>query len=198
MARPGSGQQQCRTCNHKDRAAVELALARGVSANALAKRYRGLSVDSLRSHARKHMPAQLRAALIAGPSIEGVDLDKLRERESQSLLSSLVSLRARLWFSLDAAEENGDGNMLARLSGQIHENLSITGKLLGDLGVGSTTINNVLLVPAYVEMRVELVRALAPFPDAREAVAAVLQRLEGDAAKVIEHDDRTLGHGDAR
>lgn len=87
--------------------------------------------------------------------------------------------------------------MLSRVAGQLHHNLELTGKLLGDLGVGSTTINNVLLVPAYVNMRVELVRALAPYPDAREAVAAVLHRLEGDAAQVIEADTRELAHGPA-
>ena len=48
------------------------------------------------------------------------------------------------------------------------------------------TINNVLLVPAYLTMRTELVRALQPYPDARAAVAAVLSQLEGDAAKVIQ------------
>lgn len=195
MSRPGSGERQCTVCRHRERAALDLALARGVSAYALAKRHR-LSTDALYRHAKRHLPAQLRASLLA-PSIEGLDLDKLRGTESQSLLAHLVSIRWRLFGALDVAESGGDGNMLARIAGQLHHNLELTGKLLGDLGVGSTTINNVLLVPAYVNMRVELVRALAPFPQAREAVAAVLHRLEGDAAQVIEADDRTLAHGAA-
>lgn len=63
------------------------------------------------------MPAQLRARLIAGPSVEGLDLDKLRETESQSLLANLVALRHRLFATLDVAEENGDGGMISRLAG---------------------------------------------------------------------------------
>jgi hypothetical protein len=64
--------------------------------------------------------------------------------------------------------------------------------LLGDLGIGSSNITNILIQPAYVEMRIELVRALAPYPQAREAVAAVLHRLEGKAAADIAADKREL------
>lgn len=197
MSRPGSGERQCTVCRHRERPQIDLGLARGVSAYALGKRHR-LSADALYRHAKRHLPAQLRASLLAGPSIDGVDLDRLRDTETQSLLANLVALRHRLFATLDTAEGAGDGNMLARVASQLHHNLELTGKLLGDLGVGSTTINNVLLVPAYVEMRVELVHALAPYPEARAAVATVLHRLEGDAAKVIEADTRELAHGVAQ
>jgi hypothetical protein len=160
-----------------------LALARGVSPGALARRY-AVGSDSLYRHSRNHLPAQLRAKLIAGPNLE-IDLDKLRESESQSLLANLVALRHRLFASLDVAEEAGDGNMLSRIAGQLHHNLEITGKLLGDLGIGSATIHNVLVLPAYVEMRVELVKALRPFPEAARAVAAVLHQIENKAAADI-------------
>jgi len=149
----------------------------------LARRY-GVSTDILYRHRKGHIPPQLRAKLIAGPDTD-IDLNKLRETESQSLLANLVALRHRLFAALDVAEENGDGFMLTRVSSQLHVNLETTGKLLGDLGVGSTTINNVLVMPAYVELRVELVKALGPYPQAREAVAAVLHQLETKAAESI-------------
>jgi hypothetical protein len=112
---------------------------------ALARRYR-IGADSLYRHRKGHLPPQLRAALLAGPDIE-IDLDKLRETESQSLLANLIAIRRRLFASLDAAEEHGDGNMISRVAGQLHHNLEITGKLLGDLGVGTTSITNILIVP---------------------------------------------------
>jgi hypothetical protein len=180
------GVTQCTICRHRERSAVDLALARGVSVRALGKRYH-LGIDSLYRHARRHLPAQLRATLIAGPALS-IDLDRLRDTESQSLLANLVALRHRLFAGLDAAEEVGDSNMVARVANQLHRNLEITGRLLGDLGMGSTTINNVLIMPAYVSMRVELVRALAPFPDARQAVAAVLHTIEGKAAEAVRAD----------
>ncbi len=151
--------------------------------NALAKRY-SLGSDALARHSRNHLTAPLRAKLIAGPDL-AIDLPRLRETESQSLLVHLISLRHRLFGSLDLAEENGDGQMLAQLTSQIHRNLEITGKLLGDLAVGSTITTNILISPAYVELRHALVDALRPFPDARQAVAAVLHQLEGKAAADI-------------
>src|SRR5262249_49510439 len=155
-----------KTCTHRERAAIDLALARGVSVRALGKRY-GLTIHSLYRHSKSHLPPQLRAQLLAGaPDLGSVDLGALRETEGQSLLAHLVAIRGRLLGSLDIAEENGDGSMLSRIAGQLHQNLELTGKLVGSLASGPTTINNVLVMPQYVELRVSLVRALQPFPEA--------------------------------
>jgi hypothetical protein len=183
--------KRCTICAHREHAGIDLALARGVSVTAIARRYK-LGTDSIYRHSRAHLPPQLRAALIAGPDIEGLDLDRLRENESQSLLSHLIALRNRLLAGLDVAEEYRDGSMLTRVSAQLHQNLELTAKLVGDLGSGSTTINNVLVMPEYVEMRVALVQALAPFPDAKIAVAQVLHSLEHKAAGDIAADKREL------
>lgn len=186
----GKSGPRCSICAHRERAVIDLAISRGVSIGALAKRY-GAGSDSLYRHARNHLPPQLRATLLAGPDLD-IDLDKLRETESQSLLANLIAIRRRLFASLDTAEECGDGNMISRVAGQLHRNLELTGELLGDLGAGSTTINNVLVMPAYVEMRLSLVNALQPFPEAAQAVASVLHTLEHKAAEAIRSDTREL------
>jgi hypothetical protein len=142
-------------------------------------------VDSVYRHSRAHLPPQLRASLLAGPDLEGIDLDKLKETESQSLLGNLVSLRHRLFAALDTAEEYNDAGMLTRVASALHRNLELTGQLLGDLGVGGTTNVNVLIQPQYIELRVALVQALASFPEARQAVAVVLHQLENKAADSI-------------
>ena len=114
------------------------------------------------------------------------DLERLRTDESASLLGGLVALRHRLFGSLDAAEEAGDATMVARVANQLHRNYELVAKLLGDLNTGGTTINNTSSsCRAYVELRVELVRALAPFPEARQAVAQVLHTIESKAADSI-------------
>jgi hypothetical protein len=125
----------------------------------------------------------LKARLVAGPDLPAVDLERLRTDESASLLGNLVALRHRLFAGLDAAEEAGDANMVARVANQLHRNFEVVGKLLGDLSTGGITINNVLILPAYVELRVELVRALGPYPEARAAVAEVLHQIESKAAQ---------------
>jgi hypothetical protein len=154
-----------------------------VAAPAIARRFK-LGADSVYRHSRNHLPPQLRASLLAGPDLAGVDLDKLKETESQSLLGNLVALRHRLFAALDTAEEFNDAGMLTRVSSQLHANLELTGKLLGDLSAGTTNVN-VLIMPQYVELRVALVQALASFPEARQAVAAVLHQLESKAAADI-------------
>jgi hypothetical protein len=185
----------CTICNHRERPAIDLALARRVSMNALSKRYE-LGSDALYRHSKNHLPPQLRAQLLAGPDIE-TDLDQLKATESQSLLANLVHIRHRLFGALDMAEEHGDGFMLTRTTSQLHTNLELTGKLLGDLGVGHTTINNVLVLPAYIELRAALTNALADFPEARRAVAAVLHAIESKAAADITATDmgRKMAHG---
>lgn len=136
-----------------------------------------------------------------------MDLDRLRETESQSLLSNIVALRHRLFAMMDAAEEVGDTAAAGRVSSQLHRNFELTGKLLGDLSTGTQITNNILVSPVYIEMRGELVRALRGFPEAREAVALVLQGLETRFAEgmVIDHSyasgpvaiDRPPGSGGA-
>jgi hypothetical protein len=157
---------------------------------AIARRY-GMSKDSVARHSANHLPDQLRAKLIAGPDLD-IDLDRLRETESQSILMHLASLRARLFASLDTAEECGDGAMLAQLSGQIHKNLELVAKLVGDLAVGGSVTNNILIAPVYVELRHALFAALTAFPDARIAVAAALHSIEHRAADDIATADRSF------
>jgi hypothetical protein len=174
----------CTICNHREAAAINLGIARGVSPLALSRRY-DISTDSLYRHRTNHLPPQLRARLIAGPDCD-LDLDRLRETESQSLLANLVALRHRLFASLDVAEECGDSAMVCRVTSQLHQNLEITGRLLGDLGAGNVT--NVLVSGEYLQVRVALVDALRPFPEARQAVATVLHSLEDKAAVDIKVD----------
>ena|SRR5215831_17441588 len=89
---------------------------------------------------RQSSATQLRARLLAGPDL-ATDLDALKQTESQSLLAHLVALRHRLFSALDSAEEADDRFYLTRVVGQLHQNLELTGKLLGDLGVGHTIVN---------------------------------------------------------
>ncbi|MGX9431772.1 hypothetical protein [Bradyrhizobium sp. LeoA1S1] len=176
--------KRCRVCQHREHAAIDLALAHGVSVRALGQRY-GLSKDSVYNHAKAHLPAQLRAKLLTGAELP-IDPGQLREKEGQSLLAHLVGLRGRLFNSLGVAEDAGDGVMLSRIAGQLHQNLELTGKLVGSLSTGSTSVTNVLVMPQYVDLRVSLVNALRPFPEAARAVAGVLHRLESKAAADIE------------
>jgi hypothetical protein len=182
VGKPGT---KCTICTHRERAAIDLAIVRGISPNAIVKRYGLGSTDAVYRHKKNHLPPTLRAKLLAGPDLD-IDLDELRETESQSLLMHLVSLRHRLFGHLDLAEENGDCFSAHRTVSQIHTNLELTAKLLGELGFGhSVTVNNLLVHPSYIEMRMALVDVLRGFPEAAKAVAVVLHSIESSAVEEI-------------
>jgi lambda repressor-like predicted transcriptional regulator len=179
---------RCSVCAHQERRQIDLGLARGVSVTALSRQF-SLSRDTLYRHLRLgHLPAQERAALVAGPDMGGLSLEQLQAREGASLLAHLVAIRNRLLNAMDLGERFADVALVTKATAQLHENLALTGRLVGQLATGSTTINNFLIQPEYVDFRTKLLKALAPFPEARVAVAAVLNSTEHDeSAKLIEH-----------
>jgi hypothetical protein len=176
---------RCLTCTHREHAAIDLALARGVSVRELSRRY-GITERALYYHRKDHLPPHLRAKLIGVPELD-IDLDKLRETEGQSLLSHLIAIRNRLFAGMDQVAEP----LVPRFAAALHQNLEMIGKLVGSLGTGgNTTINNILITSDYVEMRVALLRALDSYPDAKIAVAQTLHAIEDKAAKTITLDKR--------
>jgi transposase-like protein len=180
---PPPGQKTNRTPirDREDRDRIEFDLATGKSIRQLANKY-GVHEQSLYKH-RKSLPPQLKAAFLGRLLKPNVDLDKLRTEESEGLLQSLAMQRARLLLQQDKAMEDGDGALVATLSRAIHDNLRLVGTYLGELTSHSTQhVINVLLTPEYLQLRNALIRALAPYKEARQAVAATLHEMESGAA----------------
>ena len=171
--------------DREDRAQIEHALATGQSVRQIAKKF-VVDENCLYRH-RKNLPPQLKAAYLANFLKPGEDLETLRVTESESFLQSLASQRARLLMMQDQELEAGDSKAVATLAARIHQNLELVGRYLGELHQHSTkTVVNILLTPEYLELRNALVRALAPYPEARRAVAAVLHSREGSAAQSLD------------
>jgi hypothetical protein len=166
---------------HKDRAAIERGLATGVPVRQLAKKH-GLSIDTLYRY-KAQIPPQLKAAHLGAKLRAGVDLEKLRIDESEGLLQNLAQQRARLLMCQDGALEIGDRREATFIAGEIHRNLKLVGQYLGEFAQHQVQTHvSVLIMPQYLEMRAELLKALNPFPAARKAVAAALQSMEAKAA----------------
>jgi hypothetical protein len=92
--------------------------------------------------------------------------------------------RARLLLCQDKAIALEDLSAIARLSSQIHTNLELVGKYLGEFARHSVQTNiSIVVQPEYLKLRSALLQALWPFPEARQAVAAVLHDIEGSAAQ---------------
>lgn len=172
---------------HPDRAAIELALANGVSQTALSKRY-GLD-QSMLSRYRARMDPELVARLRVRPARSDEELAHIRELESKSLLDHLVLIRGRLYVNADRAVKIGDdAGERAALSeaGKASERIA---KLLGEMGSVIRHDHRHLHLTASPEwhaMRTELTRALRPYPQAHAAVVAAIQRAEAATANGME------------
>jgi hypothetical protein len=166
---------------HPDRARIEYDLARGVPPRAVSKKY-GPTIWALYRF-RKKLPPQLRAAAIGRKLKSGAELDALREDESQGILQNLALQRARLLLVQDQALEKDDVREVTLVADAIARNISLTGRYLGEFAQHSVqTSINVLISTEYLDLRTDLLRALAPYPDARRAVAAALHARESAMA----------------
>jgi hypothetical protein len=167
--------------DHPDRAKIEFDLARGANIRQMAKKY-DVSIDVLYRY-RGKIPPQMRAAHIASKLKAGVDLERLRIDESEGILTNLAMQRARLLLVQDAALESGDRRETAYIADVIHRNIKLTGTYLGEFARHQVQTNvSVLIMPQYLDMRAELMKALTPFPAAKKAVAAALHSMEAKAS----------------
>jgi hypothetical protein len=179
--RPGPGRKGTIE-GHPRRGEIEHDIAKGISQRTIAKRY-DISRDVVMRWA-KRIPPQLRAKRYVGLLKATDDLERLRIEESDNLLKNLAVQRARLLLAQDRAIAIEDLSVIARLSAQIHQNLELVGKYLGEFAKVSVQTNISLLVtPEYLKLRAALLQALADFPQAKYAVAAVLHQIEGAAAQ---------------
>lgn len=157
----------CTICTHPDRAAIDAALLAGEPFRHIAART-DTSTGALQRHKEEHLPVTLVQARDAADAAHADDL-----------LAQVRGLQSRALAILDTAEAAGELRVALAAIREARGNLELLARLLGELQEGATV--NVTLSPQWVEVRAVIVAALAPFPDARAAVAARLAAVEGGA-----------------
>ena len=122
----------------------------------------------------------IRAAVLVKALKPGETIEKLVTDENIGLLENLQRIRAILYSQFDAAAETGDRTAVASLATRLHENLRMAATRSGELAqsVKATNVTNVILSPAYLELRYALLTALRRYPEATEAVVAAFRNLE--------------------
>lgn len=170
---------RCTICTSADRPQIELSMARGVGKRATALKY-GVSEDACFRHWHRHVPESVKAAKKAQILKPRANLEKLADEAEVGVLENLQAIRAALYNQLDGAVQIDDRTAVARLAGELHKNLELTGKLTGDLRQHRITEHVHLAVsPDFISLRQKLISALRPFPEAAAAVAAVLRGVDG-------------------
>ena len=195
MARQkGSRTGRCQGCNHLERVRIERLLAAGASIKGAARKF-AIDYHALRRHWINHVPAEARAAYIAGAGATKDQLEAIIADESLALIDHYRIVRGGLYKGFGTASEIGDSSSLAMLAGRLHENLRDCGRLTGELQHGPllNVQNNILVSPDYSKAIARIVSAVAPYPEAREAVIAALRDLDAASTAAPALADQSRG-----
>ena len=170
---------------------IERFLGAGASIKGAARKF-AINYHALRRHWRNHVSAEARATYVAGAGASKDQLEEIVADEALGLLDHYRIIRGALYKSLSAAAELGDSNSLALLAGRLHENFRDCGRLTGELQRGPllNIQNNVLVNPDYTRAITRIVSAVAPYPEAREAVIAALRDLDAESSSPPALTDR--------
>jgi hypothetical protein len=201
MGQPNS---RCQVCRHEERWRIELLRAGGASLDSLAAKF-NLDRDAIWRHWRQHVTDEAKATYLCGPA----DMEKLAEKaalEGDSVIDYLRMCRSTLVAQMAAMNDAGDARGAAYVAVQLTKVLEAMARITGELNdlARSATFNisnvtNVAVLeqhPIFMRMQASMLRALGPFPDARNAVVAALRDLDETArtasavagtGKVIEH-----------
>jgi hypothetical protein len=172
----------CQVCAHPDCWRLELLRAGGASLDSLAQKF-GVSRSSIDRHWHRHVGDEAKASYLCGPA----QLSTLAEKAAQegdSVLDYLRMCRVVLTGQLAAMSEANDARGAAFVSRALVHTLEAIARVTGEIGdlARSVTINNtnvaVVNHPQFAMLQATLLRALAPFPDARSAVVVALRGLD--------------------
>jgi hypothetical protein len=155
-------------CAHVERAAIDRDIVAGRSLTEIATVYHGFSDEAARRHKAGHLPVTLVKAQEAAEVLR-----------ADALIGHAQTMLTDARRMMEAAE--AEGEYRAALTGvQVGlRAVELLAKLAGVLNDRPlVTINN---HPQFVQVQAVIVAALEPFPDAAEAVASALDRLEGAA-----------------
>ena len=169
---------RCTICRRPDRAAVEGALALGLSCASVAARF-DCGEDSLWRHRRGHMDAAHTAAvLIARKPPAEIDLEALQKIEADRLLAELVDARVRCRAIRDLALAQGGFGLALQAEASIRSALAMEMQLLAPL-LGPLV--KAADIDSEVIKRIEIVAVPAPEPALEPEPATPSEPLEPDA-----------------
>jgi len=154
--------RRCTVCTHPEKEAINAALVAGEPFRHIAARY-GTSTGALQRHKADHLPATLAQAQ-----------DAQEVAQADNLLAQMRDLQRRTLAILSKAEgSRRDLRTALAAIGEARRNLELLGKLAGELQQEGTV--SLVLSAEWMELRTIMLQVLAPYPDARLAVAGALE-----------------------
>ncbi len=155
----------CSVCVHPDRRTVDEAIVGRVPYRDIVRRHEGLSISAVSRHRQRHLTPAL------------VVLAAEQERDhGETLLAQLQALYRRVRAILDAAERDGSPATALSAVREARQLLESIGRVTGELDDRpQVQVVNLAASQEWQALQVLILRALAPFPEARLAVAGALR-----------------------
>jgi len=148
--------RKCTICSHDQRDEIDAALVAGESYRTIASRF-DVSTAALQRHKTTHLLSSLVQAQNASEAARG-----------DRLLEQVDTLRAQALQILTRAEESGELRTALAAIREARGCLELLARLMGELQDGTRV--NITISPQWVQLRGQILLALAPFPGARTAV----------------------------
>lgn len=187
--------RRCTICDHPKRAAIDRALVDNEAGYRTVAAGFGISAEALFRHRKNHLPELLARALAAkprpvpragrkDPATPAYDqeiahhkeaVDERQERHAIDVMQQLKAINAACLEVLAKARAAEKHTTLLGAVDRIHRQIELQARLLGELQDGQTV--NVLVAPEWHQVRLVVVNALRPYPEARAAVAGALNAL---------------------
>jgi uncharacterized membrane protein YccC len=171
----------CSICTHDQRGEIDRALASGTPFRIVAGRF-GTSKSAAGRHRKDHLAPHLARALEEGHVTRAAEL--VREQEAKKardigqaldVVRQLQAINGACLEILQKSRASGKDTISLGAVDRIHRQIELQARLLGELQDGQTV--NVLIAPEWHQVRLVVVNALRPYPDARAAVAQALSTL---------------------
>lgn len=141
-----------------------MALVNGSGLRDIAGRF-NLSKSAVDRHKADHLPQ----TMIKAQEVEDV-------RQAIDVVKQLKAINGVCLSILKAAHAEKDHETTFKAVDRVHRQIELQARLLGELNEGTTV--NVLISPQWLSIRTVILTALAPYPEARIAVASKLSMLE--------------------
>lgn len=154
----------CTVCAHPDRETIDRAIVEKMPNRRVASHH-DVTERAVRNHKANHLPAALAKAQ-----------DAQEVAEADDLLGQVRDLQARTLAILEAAEGSSQHRTALAAIREARSNLELLAKLIGELDERPQV--NILVSAEWVQIRTAMLEALAPYSDARVAVAGRLMELE--------------------
>jgi len=174
----------CTVCTHEKRQEIDKALVTGATHREVSERFR-LSPSAVYRHKQGHLAARLKRAFEASETRKAVALVQHRTEEQArevgqalDIVQQLRAINSATLQVLQKARESEKHSLSLQAVDRIHRQIELQAKLLGELTESGPQVN-VLVAPEWHEVRVSVLAALTPYPEARSAVAKVLSDAHG-------------------